>query len=246
MAKNNMAKTEKKEEAVFDVLTYKDVTALQKAVKRKDLFFYGLLILVIFFLTIQIIYLYMRPISVVYNNTLSGEMIYMKGRKPKDHTTEISVKWFMQKVIELKSCQDPDGAINLEFLYNYMITPKLQKIWKAEKQDVEKGAKWFDKNAKADFEIEKIKIEGDMSVKSSLSIVLIGKMYFREAVNWNGTYKEEAILPVFVSASVQVFEQQERIPFGLLLDYYNIEIFKDEGLRKAFLIKSNLFQEDTK
>lgn len=238
MVENN--KTKSRSEAFFEVLSHRDVRLLQKKSFIVHIFFDIVLVLIIFMLILMNAYSSIRPVPVVLTNAQTGHVTYVEDTKAPLEVSEITVKEFMRTYIQKRSAQDPDIAANHSFVYTNMQTPRFSKILDADREDAGKHQKYFDKNIKADFYIENIKISGEKKAGGKLTVIGTGYMYFRPAVGFDGDYNNFQKIPCFYQAGIEVHEQRVKIPWGILIDYYKIDYFQDDDLLKAFLMKARI------
>lgn len=237
--KKKQPQKKSKGESFFNSITNRDVRTLQKRTFSlyivKDIVF----IIIIGFLVIWLAAKDLQPVPVIVTNAETGQVRVVKETLAPDRTNDIMVKHFTQRFIELYSSQDPDIAINLSKAYG-MMTPSLAKIFEKERKDAEKPKKWFDKNVKSDFFIDKIKIRGDYKVDGELAVIGTGSFFFRPAVGFDGDYSNFKKFPAFFQAKIKVVSQNPKMVYGLLMDYYKIDYFEDRELLEAFLLKAKI------
>ena len=77
-------------------------------------------------------------------------------------------------------------------------------------------------------------------IGGKLTVIGTGAMFFRPAVGFDGDYKNFQKVPCFFQATLEVHQQREQIPWGILIDYYKIDYFEDDDLLKAFLLKAKI------
>lgn len=155
--------------------------------------------------------------------------------------SDITVSVFLQRFIELYSAQTPDAALTIAEAYNLM-TPKLQQVLSAERADAGRSDKWYDKNVKSDYIMEGLQIAREREEGEPFTVQVLGKFAFRPAVGFNGDYRpyEAGTLWVYIQAALVPVPVTEKSTSGLLVDYYQINYFNDEELRKAYLLKRNI------
>lgn len=229
-----------KSTAFFDVITNRDVRVLRKRFFVIHIFFDLAMLFMIASLVVLNAFNAIRPVPVIVTNSKTGHVTYVEDTTAPAETTKITATEFMRTYIQKRSAQDPDIAANQAYVYSNMQTPRFTAILDAERADAGKHQKYFDKNIKADFYIDHIKISGDRKIGGILTIIGTGTMYFRPAVGFDGDYSNFQKIPCFFQSSVEVHEQRAKIPWGLLMDYYKIDFFEDSDLLKAFLLKTKI------
>ncbi|MDX9801788.1 MAG: hypothetical protein RBT69_10685 [Spirochaetia bacterium] len=226
--------------AFFDVVTNRDIRVLRKRFFIIHIFFDLVMMFMIASLVVLNAFNAIRPVPVIVTNSKTGHVTFVEDTTAPVETTRITITEFMRTYIQKRSAQDPDIASNQAYVYSNMQTPRFTAILDAERADAGKHQKYFEKNIKADFHIENIKISGDRKIGGKLTIIGTGSMYFRPAVGFDGDYENFQKIPCFFQASVEVHEQRIKIPWGLLMDYYKIDYFEDDELLKAFLLKTKI------
>jgi len=226
--------------AFFDNIKRRDIRTLQKRFFAVHIGFDLVLLFIIGGLIIANAFNQLRPVPVIVTNSKTGHVTYIENTEAPAETTLVTVEEFMRTYIQKRSAQDPDVAANHAYVYSRMQTPRFSTILDAERTDAGKHSRYFDKNIKADFYIEHIKISGNRSTGNTLTVIGVGNMYFRPAVGFDGDYGNFQRVPCFFQASVEVHEQRRQIPWGLLIDYYKIDYFEDDDLLKAFLLKAKI------
>ena len=240
---DNKSKPTKKQKAAlnfFGNIPYRDVRRLRSLLLAIHIIFDIVLLLIIGALLAVNAFNQVRPLPVIVTNSKTGHVTFVQDTTAPAFTTDITVTEFMRTYIQKRSAQDPDIAQNQAYVYSHMQTPRLTEILTAERTDAGKHQKYFDKNVKADFEIDQIKINGDKKIGGELTVIGTGKMVFRPAVGFDGDNKNIHVIPCFFQSTVKVYEQRKKIPWGLLLDYYRIDFFEDNDLLRAFLLKANI------
>lgn len=233
-------KTRSKPEGFFEVVKYRDIRLLQKKSFIIHVFFDLVLIFIVFALIIMNAYQSIRPVPVVVTNAQTGHVTFVEDTKAPAEVSKITVTEFMRTYIQKRSAQDPDIANNQAYVYSNMQTPRFTKIIDAERTDAGKHQKYFDKNIKADFYIDKINISGKRKEGGMLTVIGTGYMYFRPAVGFDGDYSNFQKIPCFYQANIEVHQQRVKIPWGILIDYYKIDFFEDDDLLNAFLLKAKI------
>lgn len=233
-------KKETKAEAFFESISNRDIRRLQRRSLIIHIGFDLVLVFFIFSLMILNAYNSIRPLPVIVTNAETGHVTVVEDTTAPAEVSLVTAQEFMRTYIQKRSAQDPDIAKNQAYVYSKMQTPRFTEIITAERADAGKHDKYFDKNIKADFYIENISITGDRKIGGKLTVIGTGAMFFRPAVGFDGDYKNFQKVPCFFQATLEVHQQREQIPWGLLLDYYKIDYFEDDDLLKAFLLKAKI------
>ncbi len=231
-----------KSEKFFGMFTSADVKKAGQTKTIMAIILIAVLVLVIFFQSIIIAASTIQPLPVIEVCRQTGEVTIYRKVVASDETDDILVKFFVEKFAKLYSEQSPDAMKNFADAYN-MMTPALQKILDAEGKDANRAVAYSQKNVKADFFLDKIQISGDYKKNGKgLQFLATGYIYFRPAVGFDGDYTKYEKMKVytFLQGSLFFYGHSERVPYGLLMDYFKIDYFEGKDLLDIFLMKSKI------
>ena len=182
------------------------------------------------------IYLYkFKRVSVVNNCPLNSVATI-------EYKPNFSAGEFVQRYINKYHMPNPNIALNLPEAYE-MMTTRLQKIRLAEKVDAGRIQKDVTLDYQGDFYIDKMEVKGEFQEGETAYIRGTGSFYMRPVKGFAGNYKEAIETKVFFQVNVIMtkvkndFNEVVTIP---LVDYDEMNYFKNEDLLKAFMLKRNI------
>ena len=241
-------KTEQNKEKFFSKMKERDI---RKARKTTTFFMYVSLlfmfIITLFSLTLAFVSS-MKPTPVIAFDSEGKRAIFRGEETIQDETSKVRIYRFLKEFINKYEGVSPNIDEDLTDAYN-MLTPNFRQILLDKGANKEKIEMWKNKNFQTDFELMKIKfLKGSLQVGSKLVVEGIGKMSFRNAIDYEeeGSQREDF---VYFNAVLRVVPVSLKIsPDGLFVDIYKGKTLGDFRNLRAYLLeqKKGYLIEDEK
>ncbi len=165
----------------------------------------------------------LSPSPVISRCSETGKVEIHQNLTPPTGTTDASVKFFTQKLINVW-LKDPKAEE-----LKRMTSPVFEAI--TEKSEW-KPPKWQQEGVTADFRLLGVKLSGSTAIGSDIYTLGTGTFFFRPLVG--DTAAAEKVYAFFRSSG-KVLPVTERTPYGLLADMLEVNFFPDEKALNTFL-----------
>jgi hypothetical protein len=225
-------------EMFFSAMKFKDVHVL-----RKTYSFFMVLALVFMFVlaTVSMLFAFsvtMKPTPVIAFDKEGKKAVFSPDDTVESETSKVRIHRFMTEFVNKFEGVSPNIEEDLKDAYN-MLTPKFRQILLDKAVHKEKIDSWKNKNFKTDFSIINMKIiKGGLSVGSSLTLEGIGKMTFRNVINYSGENEERVDFVYFSALLIVTPVSFELSPDGLFVEFYHGKSLGDFRSLRAYLLEN--------